>query len=80
MYIKERCLLHYRLTFTKVFDCLPHDLFLAKLQASGFDNKLLGLVQDYLSNRKRRIKVGDELSTWQEMLSAVPQGAIFLQY
>ena len=27
-------------------------------------------------NRKRRIKVGQELSTWQEILSDVPQSSI----
>ena len=42
---------------SKAFDCLPHDLFIAKLQAYGFDNKALRLVKDYLSNRKQRTKI-----------------------
>ena len=29
---------------TKAFDCLPHDLFIAKLQAYGFDTKALKLI------------------------------------
>ena len=62
---------------SKAFDCLPLVLFLAKLQASGFDNKLLGLVQDYVSHRKRRAKFEQKLSTWQEILSCVLQGSIF---
>lgn len=32
------------------FDCLWRDLFIKKFQADGFDNKLLDLVQKYLSN------------------------------
>ena len=45
--------------FSKAFDYLPLDLFLAKLQAYWFDNKSLGFVQEqvqvqdcYLSYRK----------------------------
>ena len=41
---------------SKAFDCQPHDLFLAKLQAYGFDNKSLKLAQDYLSNGTKRLK------------------------
>ena len=29
---------------SEIRDCLPHDLFLTKLQAYGFDNKSLGSV------------------------------------
>ena len=36
---------------SKAFDCLPHELVLAKLHACGVDIKSLKLLQDYLSNR-----------------------------
>lgn len=42
-------------------------LFLTKLQAYRFDNESLVLVQNCLSNRKQRTKVGQKLSTWQEI-------------
>ena len=35
---------------SKVFDCLPHDLFIAKLDAYGFKNDALCLIFNYLIN------------------------------
>ena len=33
---------------SKVFDCVPHDLIIAKLEAYGFQIDALRLVYDYL--------------------------------
>ena len=44
---------------SKAFDCLRHELLIAKLDAYGFDIKSVKLIQQYLSNRKQRVKVGD---------------------
>ena len=61
---------------SKAFDCLPHDLLIAKLNAYGFDKKALKLIHSYLSNRKQRVKVNDSYSSWREILYGVPQGSI----
>ena len=61
---------------SKAFDCLPHDLLLAKLNAYGFSLSALKLVQSYLSNRKQRTKINLEFSLWEEILFGVPQGSI----
>ena len=63
---------------SKPFEWNPHDLFLGKFQGYGFDNKSPGLVEDNFSNRKCKTntKVGQELITWQEILSGVRQGSI----
>ena len=58
---------------SKAFDCLPHDLLLAKLNAYGFSLPALRLVQSYLSNRKQRTKIKSEFSSWEEILFGVPQ-------
>ena len=39
---------------SKAFDCLFHDLLVAKLNAYGFSIAALRLVENYLSNRKQR--------------------------
>ena len=61
---------------SKAFDCLPHDLILARLNAYGFSLPALRLMQSYLSNRKQRTKINSEFSSWEEILFGVPQGSI----
>ena len=61
---------------SKAFDCLPHDLLIAKLNAYGFSLPALRLVLSYLSNRKERTKINSEFSSWEEILFGVPQGSI----
>ena len=58
---------------SKAFDFLPHNLFIAKPNAYGFDNKAVGSVYDYLTSRKQRTtKISDTYSSWQEIISGVP--------
>ena len=61
---------------SKAFDCLSHELLIAKLEAYGFDEKSLKLIYNYLSNRKQRVKINDSYSSWREILYGVPQESI----
>ena len=61
---------------SKAFDCLPHDLLIAKLHAYGLDYKSLNFIHSYLSNRKHRVRVGSSYSNWLPLLFGVPQGSI----
>ena len=62
--------------FSKAFDCLSHNLLIAKLHAYGLDIDSLNILQDYLCNCKQRTKVDSFYSFWEEVLSGVPQGSI----
>ena len=42
---------------SKAFNCLPHELLVAKLEAYGFDTKTLKLMLSYLSGRKQCVKI-----------------------
>ena len=42
---------------SKAFDCLPHDLIVAKLNAYGFSLSASKLIHNYLSHWKRRTKI-----------------------
>ena len=61
---------------SKAFDCLSHDLLIAKLHAYGIDLSSLKLLQDYLSNRWQRTKVDSKFSSWKKIISGVPEGSI----
>ena len=60
---------------SNTFDCLPHELLIAKLHAYGFDMRSLNLMYNYLPNRKQRVKAGGTYISWQEILCGVPQGS-----
>ena len=61
---------------SKAFDCLNHELLIAKLEAYGFDNSSLQYIYSYLSDRKQRTKVNNSFSDWGNILFGVPQGSI----
>ena len=42
---------------SKVFDCLPHDLLIAKLHAYGLDMPSSKLLHSYLTKRRQRFKI-----------------------
>jgi len=61
---------------SKAFDCLPHDLMLLKLGCYGVSEQALGLIKDYLSNRKQCVKLGSHASNLKAIYKGVPQGSI----
>ena len=58
----------------KVYECLPHDLLIEKLEAFGLDNGSLNLLLDYLSFSKQRTKVGSTCSKLSKIRRGIPQG------
>ena len=61
---------------SKAYDCVNHDLIIAKLEAYGVGENSLRLIQNYLSQRQQRIKVGSSFSEWLEIILGIPQGSI----
>ena len=60
---------------SRAFDCFPHDLIIAKLNAYGFI-LALNLIQNYLPNRRQRTEINNSSSPWSDILFGVPQGSI----
>ena len=62
---------------SKAFDCLPHELIIAKLNAYGFNVPALKLMHSYLSHRKESTKVNHAYSSCEEIFFAYRK-AIYL--
>ena len=61
---------------SKAFDCLSHDLLIAKLHAYGFDYFALKLIHSYLTERLQRVRINASFSSWREIQTGVPQGSV----
>ena len=61
---------------SKTFDCLDHELLIAKLNAHGFSLPALELINNYLSNRRQQTRIGNSFSDWFEVTIGVRQGSI----
>ena len=49
---------------SKAYDCIPHELLIAKLHCCGVNNTSLKLLLVYLTNSKQRSKIGSSFSSW----------------
>ena len=61
---------------SKAFDCIPHDLLIAKLASYGFEEKTWLFIYLYLENRKHCVKINNIDSNFQTIKSGVPQVSI----
>ena len=59
---------------SKAFDCIPHELLIAKMDAYGFSENALTFFFSYLKRRKQSVQ--HIYSIFQLLLSGVPQGSI----
>ena len=64
------------LDFTKEFDKVPNRDLILKMRAPGVSEKIVQWVEEWLRNRKQRVVVRGQSSTWVEVTSGVPQGSV----
>ena len=66
------------LDFTKAFDKVWHDKgLLYKLQTLGLKDPLLSWFRSYLTDRKQRVVIDGQTSSWLNIEAGVPQGSVF---
>ena len=72
---KNYCLAAVLMDLSKAFDCLPHDIFIAKLKHYGLTESSLYVISSYLTNRKR-VKLGHFKSDFESIYNGVRLGSI----
>ena len=60
----------------KAYDCLLHDLIIARFEVYGLDTNSTRFLFDYLSCRKQRAKMGSSCSNWSEVFRGISQGSM----
>ena len=64
------------LDFHKAFDKVPHQRLILKLKSHGMGNSILNWIEQWLTDRRQRVVVDGEVSSWKSVLSGVPQGSV----
>ena len=64
------------LDFQKAFYKVPHQRLLLKLKAHGMGDGLIDWIEQWLTNRRQRVVVDEEVSNWKSVLSGVPHGSV----
>ena len=74
-FLKARsCLTNFLCFF--VFDKVPHQRLILKLKSHGMENSIINWIEQWLTDRRQRVVVDGEVSSWKSVLSGVPQGSV----
>ena len=64
------------LDISKAFDKVWHEGIIWKLKQNGISGKLLSVLSDFLKDRKQRVTLNGQVSSWTVVNAGVPQGSL----
>ena len=64
------------LDISKAFDKVWHKGIIFKLKQNGISGKLLSVLSDFLKDRKQRVILNEQVSSWTGVNTGVPEGSI----
>jgi hypothetical protein len=64
------------LDFAKAFDKVPIKRLLKKVRAHGIRGQVLHWIESWLRGRRQRVVLNGRFSSWEDVLSGVPQGSV----
>ena len=57
---------------SKAFDCIPHNLLIAKMEAYGYSEDFLTFLHSHLNRRKQYVNINYVRRMFQVLLTSVP--------
>ena len=64
------------LDISKAFDRVWHDELIFRLRQNGTCGEMVNILEDFLSDRKHRVVLNSQWSSWADIHAGVPQGSI----
>ena len=62
------------LDISKAFDKVWHDGLIFKLHQNGICSEMIYILEDFLSDKKQRVVLNGQCSSWSDIHAGVPQG------
>ena len=62
--------------FQKAFDKVQHQTIIFKLKSHRMGNSIISWIEQWLTDRIRRVVADGEVSIWKSVLSGVPQVSV----
>jgi hypothetical protein len=64
------------LDYAKAFDTVPHERLLNQISSFGIKGNTLGWIRSFLTGRRQKVRINEEVSSWKSVDSGVPQGSV----
>ena len=64
------------LNYAKAFDTVPHQRLLRQIYSLGIQGAAIDFIRAFLTGRRQRVRVNISYSTWENVISGVPQGSV----
>ena len=64
------------LDFSKAFDKVPAKRLIEKMKSCGINGNVLSWIEEWLTGRYQRTVLNGKCSSWELVLSGVPQGSV----